>query len=248
MLRLLQISDLHLKTEPHASLRGVDVDAGLAEVLTHARRHHWPVDAMLATGDLVHEEAAAYPRLRAMLAPLGVPVHCLPGNHDTAEFATALADGPVRRERRVLTGGWQIVLLDSTIPGKDGGHLASSELAFLDQVLEEQLNRPALVCVHHHPVPSGTDWLDGTMIDNPDQLFAVLDRHPQVRGLTWGHIHQAYEHRRRGVALLSAPATCAQFVADVPLPNIEARRAPGYRWLHLHPDGRLVSGVEWVEP
>jgi 3',5'-cyclic-AMP phosphodiesterase len=248
MLRLIQISDLHLRREPHTPLRGVDVDAGLAAVLAHARRHHWPADAVLATGDLVHEDASAYPRLQALLEPLGVPVHCLPGNHDVAEFATALAAGTVRRERRVLMGDWQIVLLDSTIPGKDGGHLESSELTFLDRMLGEHADRPALVFLHHHPVPTGTDWLDGTAVDNPDQLFAVLDRHPQVRALIWGHIHQVYQGRRNGVELLSAPATCAQFMADPPPPNIEVRQAPGYRWLHLHPDGRLDSGVEWVEP
>ncbi len=247
MLRLIQISDLHLRGEPHSRLREVDVDAGLAAVLAHIRARHWPVDALLATGDLAHEDPAAYVRLRELLTPLQVPVYCLPGNHDVTGFAAALAGGEVRHERRIIAGGWQIVLLDSTIPGEDGGHLAPTELDHLDNTLGQSPELPALICVHHHPVPVGTAWLDSTAIDNPQALFEILDRHPQTRALIWGHIHQAYAGQRNGVALLSAPSTCVQFLPGQPLPNVEVHQQPGYRWLDLMPDGQLRSAVEWVD-
>lgn len=244
MPRLVQITDLHLRTEPHSQLRGVDVDVGLQAVLTHVRRHHWPVDALLATGDLVHEDAAAYGRLRGILEALERPVYCLPGNHDHPEaMRAALNHGRVSWQREVLLDGWQLLMLDSTVPGNDGGHLADAELDFLDRRLAAHPEQPTLVCVHHHPIPVGSDWLDATMIANADALFAVLDRHPRVRGLVWGHIHQGVASHRGEMQLLATPSTCKQFVAEDDDPELSL---PGYRWLELGADGSLHSGIERV--
>lgn len=243
MLHIVQITDLHLRGTPHSELRGIDVDASLDAVLAHIQAHHWPLDALLATGDLAHEDEAGYARLRERLTPLGLPVYCLPGNHDVAALPQALADGLVRRQRQVRLGGWQILLLDSTLPGQDGGALAADELAFLDRCLTEAPQRPALVALHHHPEPTGVGWLDRTQLANPAELWAVVDRHPQVKGVLWGHIHRTFEGRRRGLALLGTPATCCQFTtADEP----EAHTRPGYRWLRLAGDGSLTSGVERI--
>ncbi len=243
MLNIVQITDLHLRGTPHSELRGIDVDAGLAAVLAHIRAHHWPLDALLATGDLAHEDAAGYDRLRDWLAPLGVPVYCLPGNHDLPDFASLLAAGPIRRERRVQLGGWQIVLLNSALPGEDSGLLAGDELAFLDECLAAAPQQPALVAVHHHPEPTGVAWLDRVALTNPADLWAVLDRHRQVRGVVWGHIHRAWEGRRHGMALMGTPSTCCQFTAEG---EPEALARPGYRWLRLGRDGSLASGIERV--
>ncbi|MDX1605045.1 MAG: metallophosphoesterase, partial [Candidatus Competibacterales bacterium] len=114
MPKLVQITDLHLHAEPHAELRGADVDAGLDAVLAHIRAHHWPLDGLLATGDLIQDDPAAYPRLRQRLTAPGVPVYCLPGNHDRREaMAEALAECPVQWRRQLRLDGWQVLLLDS---------------------------------------------------------------------------------------------------------------------------------------
>src|SRR3546814_9659808 len=80
---------------------------------------------------------------------------------------------------------------------------------------------------------------------NPDALFAVLDRFPQVRAVLWGHVHQEVDQVRDGVRLLASPSTCIQFE-----PGSEdfavGTQAPGYRWLRLLPDGGLETGVERV--
>jgi Icc protein len=243
-LRVIQISDTHIQAQPHGQLGGVDVDAGLTAVLDHLRQHHWPADFILATGDLVQDEGApAYQRLRAFFEPLQVPVYCLPGNHDIpAVLDDVLADGLMRRERHVLAGAWQFVLLDSVLPDSAGGHLAASELAFLDETLAAYPKHHAMICLHHHPVPVGSTWMDTMVVDNGAELFAVLDRYPQVRAVIWGHIHQVFATRRNGVELFGVPSTCVQFAPALSEPQYD-HDAPGYRWFELYPDGRLATGV-----
>jgi len=246
-LRVIQITDLHLKTRPGAHLWGVDVDASLRAVLDRIREKHPKPDLILATGDLVGDEPEAYGRVREFLKSLGAPVYCLPGNHDfPALMSRMLRGGPVRRERHVVAGGWQLALLDSSFPGTPDGHLAYGELALLDTVLATHPELHTLVCLHHNPVPTDTPWLDTMMVGNSEALFALLDRYPEVRAVVWGHIHGEFDAWRGSVRLLGTPATCVQFKPRVPEPRVD-ELPPGYRWFELFPDGALETGVERVE-
>ena len=143
-------------------------------------------------------------------------------------------------------GNWVIVFLDSTIAGSDAGHLLESELQRLDSTLDETPNSHALVCLHHQPLPIGSRWLDSMAVDNPESFFSVIDRHPQVRGILWGHVHQRYESRRDNVKLIATPSTCVQFAPHSDEFTID-RIAPGYRWLRLHPDGEIETEVVRLE-
>ncbi|MDX1655993.1 MAG: phosphodiesterase [Candidatus Competibacteraceae bacterium] len=242
-LHVIQITDTHLRAEPGSRLWGVDVDRGLAAVLEDIQARPQLPELILATGDLVQDEGApAYARFRSFLEPLGIPVACLPGNHDDpAAVAATLEGGPVRHTRHVVAGPWQFVLLDSTIPGSPKGHLSQEELEFLEQTLVKH-PQPAVVCLHHQPVAVDSPWLNTMIVDNGQDLLAVLDRHPQVRAVIWGHIHQEYTARHGDILLLSCPSTCVQFRPGVREPQVDDL-PPGYRWLTLHPDGRVDSGV-----
>jgi 3',5'-cyclic-AMP phosphodiesterase len=88
--------------------------------------------------------------------------------------------------------------------------------------------------------------MDSIGLRNPEALFAVLDRFPQVRAVLWGHVHQEYDQLRNGVRLLASPSTCIQFAPDSVEFKVDST-APGYRWLRLHADGRLETGVSRVE-
>lgn len=246
-LRIVQITDLHLKTTPGSRLWGVDVDAGLNAVLARIQERHPQPDGLLVTGDLVGDEPDAYSRVRELLEPLGVPAYCLPGNHDfPARMAQTLRRGWVRWQRSLIAGGWQIILLDSSVPGTPDGHLAYGELTFLDTALRMHPELPALVCLHHNPTPIATPWLDTMTVSNGEALFAVLDHYPQVRAVVWGHIHAEFSARRGNVQLLGTPATCMQFKPHTPEPQLD-ELPPGYRWFELYPDGRLITGVERIE-
>ena len=244
MIRLVQISDTHLFADPDGRLLGQRTRRSCEAVFALLRATLLPVDAVLLTGDLVHDERPeGYLHLKRCMHGLGVPYYAIPGNHDLvallAEYLDPAAVGPVRSVR---LQDWHLVLLDSTIPGEDGGRLAASRLSGLDLALAAWPESPALVCLHHQPVPVGSPWMDAIGLEDGVAFFAVLDRHPQVRGVLWGHIHQAFDGRRGNVRLMGTPSTSVQFLPcsqDLTLDSA----APGLRWLELHPDGGLETGI-----
>jgi Icc protein len=80
---------------------------------------------------------------------------------------------------------------------------------------------------------------------NPEALFSVLERFPQAKALLWGHVHQDFDRTRDGLRLMASPSTCIQFAPNSEDFALDAL-APGYRWLRLHDDGQLETGVSRV--
>ncbi len=245
-VRIIQFTDPHLYGGERESLRGVATLPALNAALAHARARDWPPQALLVTGDLVQDDAEGYPHFRRVFGALGLPVLCLPGNHDEPEaMQRELSAKPFVLGGFADFGRWRIVLLDSCLPGSASGALSAQALAGLAEALAGAGTRHCMVCLHHHPVPMGSRWLDRVGLTNAAEFLDVVDKHSNVRAIVWGHVHQSYDALRKGVRLLGTPSTCAQF-----LPNSDDfaidRRPPGYRTLELHADGSLLTEVVWV--
>lgn len=244
---LVQLSDSHLFADADVTLLGMNTRDSLQRVIDLVREQQPPVDLVLATGDLSQDGTlASYQQFRDMTAPMGAPARWLPGNHDEPQIMADAAVHSDLLEPVVDVGNWRVTLLDSAVPGSVPGYLQDQQLQLLVQALSEAPNRHHLVCLHHHPVSIGCAWMEPIGLRNPDALFAVLDRFPQVKAVLWGHVHQEIDSELNGVRLLASPSTCIQFA-----PGSEdfqvSDQAPGYRWLRLHADGRLETGVERVK-
>ena len=245
-MRVLQFTDPHLPGSPEVRVRGVATSETLARCIAHARRRHPLPDAVLLTGDLVHDDRGGYGLLHAHFSDVGAPVHCLPGNHDDpADVSGALDSPPFVHDFARRYGAWLFVMMDSTVAGQHHGHFDAGELARLDTALAARAGAYALVCLHHHPVPHGSAWLDELMLDNAAEFFAILARHEGVRGVAWGHTHQPFDGMHGRIRLMGTPSTCMQFAQNADEFEVDTR-PPAYRWLELGDDGAIETGVEWV--
>lgn len=244
-MQILQITDPHLYGRADGKLRGVETDSTLRVVLGEALDKFPEYAAMLITGDLVQDDPGGYLRLRSICGNLGRPVLCIPGNHDEpVAMVRELNAAPFQICGAPKIGGWQFVMLDSYDPGNVGGRLRAGELARLDAELA-QCTDHAMVCLHHHPIPMGSRWLDAIGLANADDFWRIIDAHPNVKGVVWGHVHQAYDGRRGGVRLYATPSTCAQFLPASDRYALDAL-PPAYRSFELHRDGRIDTQVHWV--
>jgi Icc protein len=243
---VLQITDTHLGVEPNTPLLSMDTDDSLLAVLDLAGKVLPAPALMLATGDLSDQGALnAYFRLRDYTRSVCQHQFWLLGNHDHAETLRRATDDNkdlIRNDIRV--GAWQIVMLNSQIPGQVGGRLGPRQLALLEEALQagadEGLN--TLVCLHHQPEPVGSAWIDSQAVLDADEMFAVIEQYPNAKAVLWGHVHQEVDYLRKSVRMLATPSTCIQFarhsddfkVDDLP---------PGFRHLQLLPDGSINTQV-----
>jgi Icc protein len=243
---VLQITDTHLGVEPNTPLLSMDTDDSLLAVLDLAGKVLPAPDLMLATGDLSDQGALnAYFRLRDYTRSVCQHQFWLLGNHDHAETLRQATDDNkdlIRNDIRV--GAWQIVMLNSQIPGQVGGRLGPRQLALLEEALQAGADAGlnTLVCLHHQPEPVGSAWIDSQAVVDADEMFAVIEQYPNAKAVLWGHVHQEVDYLRKSVRMLATPSTCIQFarhsddfkVDDLP---------PGFRHLQLLPDGSINTQV-----
>ncbi|QLF93111.1 3',5'-cyclic-AMP phosphodiesterase [Pseudomonas sp. ABC1] len=244
-LLLVQLTDNHLFAEPDGCLLGLPTLDSLRAVVDQVLREQPRIDLLLATGDLSQDGSEqSYRHLCEQHARIDAPVRWCAGNHDEGEAMARVASAQMLQPVTDL-GAWRIILLDSSVPGSVFGHLPDERLAWLEQALQAAEGRHCLVALHHHPVAIGSQWMDGIGLRNGDALMALLARHEAVRVLLWGHVHQAFDQSRDGLRLLASPSTGVQFTphsADFQV----SPQAPGYRWLRLHGDGRVETGVSRI--
>jgi Icc protein len=250
-VRLVQFSDTHLLQDPAGAIRGARTLPRLQACIAHAQRHFDPFDAVLLTGDIVHDEPAAYGYIDLLFADFGIPVLVIPGNHDVpAEMHRRFASAPFQVGGEWLSpNGWQVLLLESWFAESTNGEgqLGAQQLNEVVLALNVSKAPHSLVVLHHPPVPMDAPGLDELgLLDGP-QLSAAVAQHPRVRGVCWGHAHQALDLYRPGdVRFMCTPATSMQFKPRSANFEIDDR-PPGYRVLDLHADGSIASEVVWLE-
>jgi len=207
-IELIQLTDTHIFSDPESTFDGVDTAKTLQQVIGHIQKLDWLPDAILATGDLVHDpEPAAYQRLVNILRTIPCPVFCIPGNHDDpALMQQFLNQDNICTHNSIHFENWIVCMLDSFLPNTHAGCLDDNELEYLDEQLKINKNKFTLICLHHPPVSINSPWMDRMGLKNPEKLFAVIDRYTQVRAVLWGHIHQEFSSTHKNVKLMATPS------------------------------------------
>jgi Icc protein len=246
-VRLVQITDTHLYADSSGMLVGMNCEEGLQDVLSLIRREESDLVSALCTGDISQDNSeASYRRFYDAVASLGIPQFWIPGNHDEVQVMKRAinSDNPCFT-RSFQLPGWRVIMLNTHVDGQVYGELSANEMRFLQQELTAADQQHVLICLHHNCLPVDAAWLQKHALVNSDQFLDLIDRHKQVRGVLFGHIHQEYERSRNSVLYLGSPSTCIQFH---PSNNEFAldHCNPGYRWLELCNDGVIRTGVRRV--
>jgi Icc protein len=246
-VRLIQITDCHLGALTSETLLGLNTDQSLNDVLELILHHEPGFEQWLCTGDIASTcHVECYRRFVARLrTDFTQPIAWLPGNHDSAEIMSQLKSELNVEQRLVVFKHWLVVMLDSSVPGYVYGQLAASELDYLEHILLNYPNHHVMVCLHHQPVLVGSAWIDQYIVRNSDALFRLTDKYPQVKIISWGHVHQEFSAERREVQLLATPSTCVQFKPKCDNFTVDTLM-PGYRWYELNDDGSFTTGVKRV--
>ena len=245
-IRLVQLTDTHISADEDELLGGVNTTGTLLDVIADVERQE-DVDLVLLTGDLAETPSVeTYNKLAQILRQVNLPVYCLPGNHDEPQLMRRLLNTGNVSTANFLTGGtWSIILLNTHEAGERGGYLSAAELSCLEAALERSCDKHVLICLHHHPVNIHSAWMDAMALKNSEALFWVLDRHNNIRGIIWGHIHQEFSTTRNGVLLLGSPSTCIQFLQQSDEAGIDSR-PPAYRSLALTENGSIRTRIHWL--
>ncbi len=246
-IKIIQITDTHILDDGAPSFNDFDTSASLLQVVKNIKENESDADLILLTGDLIHEATeSAYQKLADHLSSLKTPILCLPGNHDDPDMMNDIMASHGYDVGKVFKAGeWLIILLNTCVIGQHSGELSSSELEFLQTILESNSDSHCLIALHHHPVSINSSWMDSMILTNANDFLSVIDGFDHIRAIIWGHIHQEFEIMRKNVTLLGSPSTCLQFMPGSNEFAVDDK-TPAYRKLALKSNGMLSSNVVYL--
>jgi len=247
--RVIQITDPHLFSDKAMELVGMNCQEGLEDVIELVKEHEEELDCILCTGDIAQDASReAYSRFASHIEELGAPHLWIPGNHDImASMEKALSKKKEVLQKSFRFGNWGIIMLNSCVEGHIYGMLSEQELIHLKVELDamQSEDRYILVAIHHNPVPVNAEWLQNHSLQNTEDFFDIIDAYQKIKAIVFGHIHQDFKTSRKKVLMLGAPSTSIQFHPEHDYFSLD-KENPGYRWLSLHSDGTVATGVRRV--
>ncbi|MBR0936575.1 phosphodiesterase [Bradyrhizobium jicamae] len=210
---IAHISDLHIKPPGALAYGRVDTARALERCVAALNAFRPAADFVVISGDLVDTPTAEeYDHLKNLLAPLETPFAGIPGNHDSRPLMRAAfpdapyvqATGPL--DQHIEVNGLDLLLLDSSVPGKPHGNLEASTLGWLDATLATTPDRPALLFMHHPPFKGGIWHMDQQDLFNADQLAEIVRRRPRAQRIACGHVHRSMLTAFAGLPTTICPA------------------------------------------
>ncbi|WP_020558166.1 metallophosphoesterase [Thiofilum flexile] len=256
LVQLLQITDTHCYASDSSRLEWTTEpllpNLQLQQVLQYLSSHYRDYNALLVTGDLAQQEVPeTYQRLNQRLKAFPIPVHVIPGNHDTVSLAHTYLEERFWAPSFMQYGAWHILMLDTSRANKPDGHLSSEQYQklaeYLAQIPEDEF---AVIVMHHHPMIIHSAWMDGMGLQNAAYFWQWVEQYPCIQAILHGHIHQEFNAHYhypsgRGVAVYGTPSTSVQLK---PLtPNIVIDHSnPAWRTLQLHPNGSISTRVHYL--
>ncbi len=183
-------------------------------------------DFVIHTGDVVtNPHPDSYALAAETFSQINVPVYYATGNHDTSrELHQYMTMGPkqdFQDDPDVLSYAFEVkgerfVVLDGRAPAELDPHGLLSE-AQLDVLRREATPAgPPLTVITHFPaLPLNSPWMDANMlILNGEEMHrALLPARDRLRGVFYGHIHQARQSRQDGIAYNAAASMLGQFTS-----------------------------------
>lgn len=249
---IAQISDTHIleksSDQPESASRAGNLRRCVADI------NQQQVDLVVHTGDSVQNGAAEeYAHLREILARLEAPLFLVPGNRDRHGALRAalnhlsclpmngdflhyvIEDYPVR-----------LIALDSVVAGERKGVFCTRRLAWLEETLAREPDRPTVLFMHHPPFDIDPHYMGGyRRQQEADDLAALVGRHPQVKRLLCGHVHCHHREPWGGTVATTMPSVAVDLRKGV---DAAIEDAPLYLLHVASGDGELVSHTRVVAP
>lgn len=248
-LRVVHITDTHLFSGADDALLGVKTEQTFLAVLEKSLQENPECDFILMTGDIAQQQdAEIYQRFFKHMNATGKPYFCLPGNHDVSKyFASTLYSAGYADNQVIETAHWRFILLNSSVKGTPSGKIKDADLAWLDAFLGQQDDsKHTMVCLHHHPIPMNSAWIDQHMLQDADMFLQVLSKHANVNTLCCGHVHQAFDQVHEHIRIIATPSTSIQFKPQCDDFTVDALPS-GFREFSFLASGDLETTVKRLD-
>ena len=240
MISIIQITDPHLTKDKNTEIKTCKTYSSFKRVIHWIDKNEKP-NLMLVSGDISGDGSMeSYLLYKNKIESLKKPFFSIPGNHDNRDNFKLIFQSNFPIVQSIsLSNEWVLIVLDSSVIGKEEGMLTNNQLKKIRKLIEINLHKNLIFCLHHQPIEMGF-WIDEIGLQNKDQFLSLILDQPKVKAVVWGHVHHEYQTTLGSILFMSTPSTCYQFGEDE---TNQSRQKPGYRKIYLYDLGKLTTQV-----
>lgn len=156
MLSFVHLSDPHLRKSPENTINGVKPYRRLEETIESIEQLEYKPKFVIITGDLSQDGTIqGYQQLKKntdRLENQNILTLLTFGNNDKMENYRQVYQPP--KKGHILNyaktiDGIRVIVLDSSVPGKETGYFTADQLKWLNDVLLEDPEQPTVIAFHH---------------------------------------------------------------------------------------------------
>lgn len=214
MLKIIQITDIHMLSNKESDIYGINPYSLLNKLIENIKLIE-DVDCIIITGDIANRgEYDAYIIVNNLFSKLNFPIYWLQGNHDLSEVMLQVSNKvSIKSDKSFIIKNTKFILLQSVMrdegdlsSNKARGYLFDYEMSFLKRELEKNDFDNCVIALHHPPVLSNS-WADRRILDNRLEFISLIEKFPKVKCVLYGHQHIAQHTIVNDINYICSPPT-----------------------------------------
>lgn len=249
---IVQISDTHVASSGKKAYGVAPTIENLKTCVENINQLDPKPNLVLLTGDITNTSLTEeFKQALTLLNKLDMPYFVIPGNHDdrlklktTFDKHCPAVSTPENFIQYVVDDyEIRLIAVDSTIPKKVGGELCQVRLAWLDEQLAKNTDKPTIIFMHHPPVKVGVIEADIDGFIGAKQLGEIVKKYNNIEQIICGHVHLQTHTRCHGTMVTTAPSVGMELVLDLTLkkPPQFVIEPPSYLLHYWTPYKNLVT-------
>ena len=248
-MNIVQITDLHLSKDKGNELYNINTYNSAKIIIEYISKCKKNVDYLIITGDISEDSTMqSYSHLLDLLKPIKSDIYLMAGNHDSYEqIKLCCSRSTVKSDLFFSNDAWVVFMFNTKKEHSPNGFLKRDEIELFKKLLYDYPNKNFMVFLHHHPVLIGSESMDTMIIENSQLLIDLIKSHNNIKGVSWGHIHNVFETKINNAKLFSSPSTCFQSQPKSKKFTIDFNSHPGYRIINLNEKGVIETSVVRVK-
>ena len=236
-MRIIHLSDLHIP-ENSQDIWGINPADRLNAMVSKIKDLR-NIDAIFISGDISNDGSLwSYQYVDKILAEVGIPAYCCPGNHDNLKlFYAGYKPKFYSTQELQKINDWTFILLNSAVEGMSRGMIDLENLKYL---LSQATGNIAIVL--HHPPIEQEGWLNRKLLENRDEFNDIVFENHNVKLVLYGHTHYHTSQLFNNIIYSSAPSIGFAFNPTLPKFQI-AKGEEGLTMITLDGDNIQIEKI-----
>ena len=213
---ICQLSDIHFADDFEKLFNQINTAEQFKKTVNFCNNLNPQPDLYIISGDLIQDKPEYYKNFINIANRFQRPYYLMMGNHDVRNHLQKI----ITNKNLIDANGYvnfslndypiKIICLDTVIDNMDEGEITLKTMKWLENELNKDLNKPAIIFMHQPPINIGSQIFDNIKCKNGEKFLQLTKKYKNIIRIVFGHVHCKFKKKIGSQKLLSCPSASFQ--------------------------------------